>query len=138
MVLARRVIDRGLGDVTGQTAMRHRHFYTLSLLVGLALIATSALWNPYRTTVASDLADTRADVLVTGIAAASTAAGARSESRVGGSRQKVVVAVGHGVDPLCVLPLPLRALRDALRPAHRPAHSKATLRHRDRAPPGTR
>lgn len=138
MVLARRVIDRGLGDVTGQTAMRHRHFRTLSLLVGLALIATSALWNPYQTTVAPDLADTRAEFLVTGIAAASTAAGARSESRVGGSRQKVAVAVGHGTGPLFVLPLPLRALRGVLQPGHRPAHGEATLRHRDRAPPGTR
>lgn len=135
MVLARKVIDRGLGDVTGQTAMRHRHFRTLSLLVGLALVATSALWNPYRATIAPDLADTRAEFLVTGIAAASTAAGARSESRVGGSRQ---AAVGHSADPLFVLPLPLRALRGVLLPGHRPAHDEATLRHRDRAPPGTR
>jgi hypothetical protein len=136
MVLALRVIDRGLGDVTGQTAMRHRHFPALSLLVGITLVATSALWNPYLTAV-SDLADARADVLVTGIAAASTAAGTRSDSRVGGSRQKVVVTVGHGTGPLPVLPPPLRALR-LLQPDHRPAHDEATLRHRDRAPPQTR
>lgn len=137
-MLARSVIDRGLGDVTGQTAMRHRHCHALSLLVGIALIATSALWNPYRTAVVPDLADTRADVLVTGIAAASTAAGARSESRVGGSRQKVVVVVGQGTDPLLALPMPLRALRGVLPSGHRPAQDEAALRHRDRAPPGTR
>ncbi len=138
MVLARSVIDRGLGDVTGQTAMRHRRCYALSLLVGIALVATSALWSPYRTADTPDLADTRAVVLVTGITAASTAAVARSESRVGGGRQKVVVAVGHGADPLFVLPLPSRALYGVLRSGHRPVQDDAALRHRDRAPPGTR
>lgn len=120
--------------------MRHRHLRALSLLLGVTLVATSALSNPDRTALAPDL--TRI-VLATGIAAAATAVGVRSDNREASNRQKVLVPGGHGpglamAGLLFVLTWtfwsPLRAAR--LQP--RPIRDEATLRHRDRAPPGMR
>ncbi|HEX6076559.1 MAG TPA: hypothetical protein VFZ32_15000 [Micromonosporaceae bacterium] len=114
----------------------------MSLLVGVALIAATALWSPNHSIAGHDLAGPRTGALATGIATESTASGIRSETCLAGGRHKAVpLRQGPGlavIGLLCVLDPPYHALTHAADRGVQPASGEAAPHHRGRAPPGHR